>query len=165
MGSVMASNSTDRFLVTGGLGCIGAWVAHELLAEGACVQICDVGGSRHRIEQLVAPDAEGLSSSALDITDSAAVARCFDIFRPTHVFHLAALQVPFCKADPVLGASVNVVGTVVLMEAMAERLPDRTFVYANLTGANLGGRTTQQCGDGLITYGSCDVTDSSLGGS
>ena len=119
----MASNSTDRFLVTGGLGCIGAWVAHELLAEGACVQICDVGGSRHRIEQLVAPDAEGLSSSALDITDSAAVARCFDIFRPTHVFHLAALQVPFCKADPVLGASVNVVGTVVLMEEMAERLP------------------------------------------
>jgi nucleoside-diphosphate-sugar epimerase len=161
----MASNSTDRFLVTGGLGCIGAWVAHELLAEGACVQICDVGGSRHRIEQLVAPDAEGLSSSALDITDSAAVARCFGIFRPTHVIHLAALQVPFCKADPVLGASVNVVGTVVLMEAMAERLPDRTFVYANLTGANLGGRTTQQCGDGLITYGSCDVTDSSLGGS
>jgi uncharacterized protein YjbI with pentapeptide repeats len=34
---------------------------------------------------------------------------------------------------------------------------------ANLTGANLGGRQPQQCGDGLVTYGSCDVTDSSLG--
>ena len=34
---------------------------------------------------------------------------------------------------------------------------------ANLTGANLTSRTEQQCGDGLVTYGSCDVTDSSLG--
>jgi acetylornithine deacetylase len=30
----MAPNSTDRFLVTGGLGCIGAWVAHERAVSG-----------------------------------------------------------------------------------------------------------------------------------
>lgn len=68
-----------------------------------------------------------MSASALDITDHDAVARCFDVFRPTHVIHLAALQVPFCKADPILGARVNVVGTVVLMEEMANRLPHGTF--------------------------------------
>ena len=28
------------------------------------------------------------------------------------IIHLAALQVPFCKANPVTGARVNVVGTV-----------------------------------------------------
>jgi nucleoside-diphosphate-sugar epimerase len=33
--------------------------------------------------------------------------------------HLAALQVPFCKADPTLGARVNVVGTVNVFEAVA----------------------------------------------
>ncbi len=39
----------------------------------------------------------------------------------THVIHLAALQVPFCKANPVLGAKVNVVGTVNVFEAAARR--------------------------------------------
>ena len=36
----------------------------------------------------------------------------------THVIHLAALQVPFVRANPPLGASVNVVGTVVVFEAV-----------------------------------------------
>ena len=39
----------------------------------------------------------------------------------THVIHLAALQVPFCRADPPLGARVNVVGTVNVFEAVARR--------------------------------------------
>src|SRR5690606_31031575 len=34
-----------------------------------------------------------------------------------HVIHLAALQVPFCRADPVKGAQVNVVGTANVFEA------------------------------------------------
>jgi UDP-glucose 4-epimerase len=35
----------------------------------------------------------------------------------THIVHLAALQVPFCRADPILGARVNVVGTINVFEA------------------------------------------------
>ena len=37
------------------------------------------------------------------------------------MIHLAALQVSFCRADPVLGARVNVVGTVTVLEAAARR--------------------------------------------
>jgi nucleoside-diphosphate-sugar epimerase len=33
------------------------------------------------------------------------------------IIHLAALQVPFCKADPAAGARANVVGTVNVLEA------------------------------------------------
>jgi nucleoside-diphosphate-sugar epimerase len=36
----------------------------------------------------------------------------------THVVHLAGLQLPFCAADPPLGAMVNVVGTVNVFEAV-----------------------------------------------
>ena len=36
----------------------------------------------------------------------------------THVIHLAGLQLPFCAADPPLGAMVNVVGTVNVFEAI-----------------------------------------------
>ena len=36
----------------------------------------------------------------------------------THVIHLAGLQVPTCRADPILGAKVNVLGTLAVFEAV-----------------------------------------------
>jgi UDP-glucuronate 4-epimerase len=39
----------------------------------------------------------------------------------TRVVHLAGLQVPFCRENPPLGASVNVVGTVNVLEAVKRR--------------------------------------------
>lgn len=131
----MLRDMADRFVVTGGLGCIGAWVAHELLAEGAEVVIADLGGSDHRLRNLVGSAPEGLSRVALDITDPAAVRTLMEREEPTHLIHLAALQVPFCKADPILGARVNVVGTIVLMEAAAEFMPTSVFTYASSVAA------------------------------
>lgn len=125
----------DRFLVTGGLGCIGAWTAHELLAAGDEVIIADLGTADHRLRNLVGDDPAGLTRIPLDITDADAVRRCFAEQAPTHVIHLAALQVPFCRADPIGGARVNVVGTVALLEAAAEHLPDTTFAYASSVAA------------------------------
>ena len=51
----------------------------------------------------------------------AAVEQALDTSGATSIIHLAALQVPFCKADPVLGAQVNVVGTVNVFEAVKRR--------------------------------------------
>ena len=39
----------------------------------------------------------------------------------TNVIHLAALQVPFVRDDPVLGSRVNVTGTVNVLEAVRRR--------------------------------------------
>jgi nucleoside-diphosphate-sugar epimerase len=50
------------------------------------------------------------------------------------VIHLAALQVPFCKADPVAGAQVNVVGTVNVFEA-ARKLGIKRLAYASSIAA------------------------------
>ena len=126
---------TERFLITGGLGCIGAWAAHELLAEGVEVVIADLGTSDHRLRNLVGADPTGLTRDPLDITDPTAVMACFDKHQPTHLVHLAALQVPFCKADPIGGARVNVVGSIALMEAAVEHLGDSTFAYASSVAA------------------------------
>jgi UDP-glucuronate 4-epimerase len=49
----------------------------------------------------------------------------------SHVVHLAALQVPFCKADPVLGAQVNVTGTVNVFEAAKRQDLGTTIAYAS----------------------------------
>ena len=56
-----------------------------------------------------------------DITDLEQVERVLDDDAITHVIHLAALQVPFCRADPPLGARVNVLGTVNVFEAVKRR--------------------------------------------
>jgi nucleoside-diphosphate-sugar epimerase len=56
-----------------------------------------------------------------DVTDGTALGRALDELGITNVVHLAALQVPFCKADPVAGAKVNVVGTVNVFEAAKRR--------------------------------------------
>jgi nucleoside-diphosphate-sugar epimerase len=52
-----------------------------------------------------------------DIADTQAVDRAVASCGARAVIHLAALQVPFCKADPVAGAKANVLGTVNVFEA------------------------------------------------
>ena len=48
-----------------------------------------------------------------DITDQARFERAVVDNGITHVIHYAALQVPFVRANPVLGMHVNVVGTTI----------------------------------------------------
>ena len=72
----------------------------------------------------------------IDVTDMAQIERTLDEYAITRIIHLAALQVPFCRADPPLGAAVNVVGTVNVLEA-ARRRQDRIphVVYASSIAA------------------------------
>jgi nucleoside-diphosphate-sugar epimerase len=42
---------------------------------------------------------------------------CLEKHQISHVIHLAGLQVPVCRADPLLGARVNVMGTLAVFEA------------------------------------------------
>ncbi len=72
-----------------------------------------------------------------DIRELDTVQWLLDEHAITNVIHLAALQVPFCRADPPLGAQVNVVGTVNLFEAV-QRRADRiaNIVYASSIAAH-----------------------------
>ncbi|HET7571200.1 MAG TPA: NAD(P)-dependent oxidoreductase [Gaiellaceae bacterium] len=117
-----AHSTRERFLVTGALGCIGAWVVRRLLDEGVGVVVYDLGTSDHRL-RLVLDDGqlERLVRVAGDITSLDQLERTLDGEEITNVVHLAALQVPFCKEAPPLGAAVNVVGTVNVFEAVKRR--------------------------------------------
>ena len=121
----------ERFFLTGALGCIGAWVVRNLVQAGVPTTIFDLGGSDYRLRLILSEDE--LTKVRLvngDITDLAAVEHSIGETGATHIVHLAALQVPFCKADPSLGARVNVVGTVNLFEA-AKRAGIKRLVYAS----------------------------------
>jgi UDP-glucuronate 4-epimerase len=123
--------SHEHFFVTGALGCIGAWVVRELVLEGVSVTIYDLGGSPHRLRLIM--DDEQLNRVHIisgDVTDDVALESAVKETGATHLIHLAALQVPFCKATPILGARVNVVGTVNIFEA-AKRCGIKQLVYAS----------------------------------
>ena len=126
----------ERFFVTGALGCVGAWTVRELVREGTPVVAFDLGTNTRRLEQILAPDEIGrITFVTGDITDLSALERVLDDQRITNVIHLAALQVPFSRADPPLGAAVNVVGTVNVFEAVRRLgLRDAPLVYASSMG-------------------------------
>jgi UDP-glucuronate 4-epimerase len=129
-------HAAERFLVTGALGCIGAWTVRNLVQQGASVVTFDLASDPRRIRQISTDDEfERITFVSGDITELASVEQALDNHGITNIIHLAALQVPFCRADPPLGARVNVLGTVNIFEA-ARRRSDRIrqIVFAGSVG-------------------------------
>jgi len=56
--------------------------------------------------------------AAGDVTDLTRLTKVLAEKSITHVVHLAGLQVPTCRAEPILGAKVNVLGTLAVFEAI-----------------------------------------------
>lgn len=115
------------------MGCIGAWTIYNLFKQDQRVVGFDLSSDPYRLKLLMS-DEEIARVPLLqgDISDFGQVERVVLDRGITHIVHLAALQVPFCKADPVLGARVNVVGTVNVFETAA-RHPQQVqrVVYAS----------------------------------
>lgn len=127
----------ERFLVTGALGCIGAWTVKRLVDEGVPVWTYDLPtGEPHRLRLIVGDEAlERVHQVGGDITDEDTFARVVADNGITHVVHLAALQVPFVKARPVVGARVNVVGTAIVFETVKKHADQvRGLTYASSVG-------------------------------
>lgn len=110
----------DTVLVTGAMGFIGAWVVRRLLDDGDTVVTFDAAGDDYRLRHLMSDDElAGLRRVTGDIADREALRAAAHDHAVTRAIHLAALQVPFCAADPHAGALANVVGTVNVFEALA----------------------------------------------
>lgn len=122
---------SEHFFVTGGMGCLGAWVIRNLVQAGIPVTVFDLSQNRDRLQLIM--NQEEIARAAFvsgDITDTTAVSQAITEAKATHIIHLAALQVPFCKANPPLGAAVNVVGTVNVFEG-AKAAGIGQIVYAS----------------------------------
>lgn len=125
----------SAILVTGAAGCIGAWVVARLARERAPVVAFDLGEDRRRLRLALDDDAAGAVPWIKgDVTDLAALEAALGAHGVGAVIHLAALQIPFCKADPLAGARVNVVGHTAVFEA-ARRTGIRHVVYASSVAA------------------------------
>jgi nucleoside-diphosphate-sugar epimerase len=105
-------------LVTGAGGCIGSWALAILTGAGVPAVAFDLSDNKRRPLLLMSEEElAGIPWRTGDIADTEAVADAVAEHEVGAIVHLAALQVPFCKADPVAGAKANVVGTVNVLEA------------------------------------------------
>ena len=123
-------------LVTGAGGCIGSWTLALLTHAGVPTVAFDLSDDRRRPRLLI--DEENLAKIPWitgDIAETEAVTAAVAQHDIRAIVHLAALQVPFCKADPVAGAKANVVGTVNVFEAARARDVKR-LAYASSIAAH-----------------------------
>src|SRR3954463_2550765 len=106
-----------RALVTGGAGFIGSNLADALLDRGDEVAVVD-NLSTGRLENLDGARRRGIGFHEADIADAERLRAIFAGSRPDIVFHLAA-QIDVRKSieDPAWDASVNVGGTINVLEA------------------------------------------------
>lgn len=123
----------DKFLIIGALGCIGAWTAKRLIDEGTDVVAFDLPGDPHRLK-LIMPESDIAKITFVegDVTDQAGLEAAVKGNDITHIVHLAALQVPSVRANPVVGMRINVVGTTIVFE-VAKALADQvqSVAYAS----------------------------------
>ena len=126
-----------RVLVTGGAGFIGSNLVDALVARGDEVLVVDDLSSGRR-ENLTGALEAGAELVEADISDADAIAAAFTTHSPELVCHLAAqIDVRRSVADPIHDLSLNVGGTINLLEAARSAGTSR-FLFTSTGGAIYG---------------------------
>jgi nucleoside-diphosphate-sugar epimerase len=119
------------YFITGAQGCIGSWIVKALSERGDTAVVFDRSDDPRRLRAIMDDEPQTRVRFIVgDITDGPAVEQALSDSKATRVIHLAGLQVPVCKSDPVTGALVNVIGTLNVFEA-ARKNKLSSVVYAS----------------------------------
>lgn len=119
-------------VVTGGCGFLGSWVLRKLLSDSHTATVVDLERNTRRWEMVLSPaQIERVAFKPIHIDNPEEVLETFKALAPDAIIHLAGLQVPTCRANPLAGARVNVIGTLAVFEA-AGALPNKPAIaYAS----------------------------------
>lgn len=121
----------ETYFITGAQGCIGSWVVKALVERGDAAVVFDRSDDSRRLSAIMSDDdLAKVRFVTGDITDGASVLSTVRESGAMKIIHLAGLQVPTCKADPVTGALVNVAGTLHVFEA-ARQIGLKRVIYAS----------------------------------
>ncbi len=112
------TSSNRPVVVTGASGFLAAWILPKLIARGHSVVAVDIAREETRLRHVMRGAApEGIIWQLADLTDDGLMSRIAEQYAASTILHLAALQIPACRAHPIAGAKVNVVGHVAVLEA------------------------------------------------
>ena len=118
-------------LVTGSEGFIGRALVGSLLAEGRTVVALDLATCGDRVEHAGSGKLIPVQASIADFDVLMAAARDTGV---QAIVNLAALIIPACRENPVLGAEVNIIGHINVFE-VARQLGIQRLVYTSTIAA------------------------------
>lgn len=124
----------SSYFVTGASGCIGGWVVKNLVETGH--KVFALMPHPEKLKKLLLimkkEDMDKIIVLPGDITNPDLLKAAVRMSGAERIIHLAALQMPFCRANPTLGARVNVEGTINIFEA-ARAAGLKQVVYSSST--------------------------------
>lgn len=137
-----------RVLVTGAAGFLGAWTVKRLLAADIAVRAFDKSTDHLCAVEVLGDDARRVEWVQGDIANAQAVDEA--VFGCSAVAHIAGILTPVCRDNPILGAHVNLIGTLNVFEA-AKRHGIRRIVY--MSSASVFGASHARYPEPATQYG------------
>lgn len=128
-------DQTAPVMITGATGFLGSWIASNLASKGVPVIATDITDDQSRLKALMPEIPAGMVTTLIcDVTDPVAVETLVAENKPSAIIHLAALQIPHCRAHPIAGARVNIIGHLNIFE-VARKHDVRRIIYTSSIAA------------------------------
>ena len=121
----------EKIIIFGGCGFLGSWIVKAFLKKGYSVSIFDLKIQKELLSHVVGEDINKIKFINGDITNYDQVQEAINDM--DHVINLAGLMTPDCSANPILGAKVNVLGSINVFEALKKN-NNKFLVYASSAG-------------------------------
>lgn len=121
----------EKIIIFGGCGFLGSWIVKAFLKKGYSVSIFDLKIQKELLSHVVGNDINKIKFINGDITNYDHVQEAINDM--DHVINLAGLMTPDCSSNPILGAKVNVLGSINVFEALKKN-NNKFLVYASSAG-------------------------------
>ena len=121
----------EKVIIFGGCGFLGSWIVRAFLKKGYSVSIFDLKIQKELLSYVIGEDINKINFINGDITNYDQVQEATN--NMDHVINLAGLMTPDCSSNPILGAKVNLLGSINVFEALKKN-NIKFLVYASSAG-------------------------------
>ena len=121
----------EKIIIFGGCGFLGSWIVKAFLKKGYSVSIFDLKIQKELLSHVIGEEINKIKFINGDITNFDQVQEATN--NMDYVINLAGLMTPDCSSNPILGAKVNVLGSINVFEALKKN-NIKFLVYASSAG-------------------------------